>query len=311
MFVTSTPSPPIASGTSPSAAAIPRYAAAGIVVTEIATPDAGACARLEREHAGDAREERDSDGLPPDRVEAVQERVVDREVVRQHTERVLQRGGYRCREPGGRHPGAQGDERPAEQPGVMGHDGDARGGDRQQVWAHRHGADDEDRAGVEHAVARDDARDDHQRQVPPHEPGIRAREADDVRPDESRIGVARHAETDLLHAGQHDVGRLDAEAVRRASIGSTASWRASARMTALPFRAAAVSTTCRTPSRPSRDRAAFAMRPASPKTLTSITVRPPSVAGRARAPASRRTPWHARPWHARTRSGRGRAPCSR
>ena len=82
---------------------------------------------------------------------------------------VADRAEDRGAEPGGDGADTEADEqrgeRPQEQPPPLLLETHARGGERQQVGADRHGADDEDAARLDHADPRDHTGDGHQREI--------------------------------------------------------------------------------------------------------------------------------------------------
>ena len=180
-----------------------------MVVTETATPTPGAGAGLEREHPGDACRERDDDRLVADRRQRPEHGGMDVESRGDQPEDVLQRRGQARRGRGERHPDQEGHERPRGEAETAVDQPDTDRRDREEVGADRHRPDDQDHVGVDHAVAPDDARDDHEREVPRDRSGVPARHAEHVLPDEPRLGSGTARAPEHLLAGQRHlvVGR--------------------------------------------------------------------------------------------------------
>ena len=186
-FSESTPSPCAAPATLPNASATPMNDAAGIVVTEIATPTAAlprvSYASIPATPAAVAMMTLVmlSDRSDPMNVTFGHDGTLspaDRDEDQRHRSR-----GEGCH----RHPGRQAQEAASEQARASAGQAHARCDDRQQVGSHRHRANDQDGVPVEDSHRGDDPGHRHQGEVAGRGPTADARLGDEIRPDETVI----------------------------------------------------------------------------------------------------------------------------
>ena len=186
MHATLVPSTPSAPTLSPlgSPSEHPMYAAAGIVVTEMATPTAAPAGGLVGQHPGHPGGQGDEHAARLDRRQRWPEHrvgelevVVDAPRIRNMTVAAAAENTATPSPTTSVERGAAG-ERPAslDEP-------DGGGGDRQEVGAERHRPDDQDRRPVEHPDAGDDTRRGHEQQVDQRRPGVLAGSPGDLGPD--------------------------------------------------------------------------------------------------------------------------------
>ena len=114
-------------------------------------------------------------------------------------------GRHRRRTGCERHADHQCCERAAREAKTTIDQANAHCGDRKQVGADRHRADDEDLAVQEHAEARDHACRDHEREVAGDRPGVARGQAEHVFPDQARLARPAARPADDLHAHQRDL----------------------------------------------------------------------------------------------------------
>ena len=230
MLAPSTLSAPSDFENSPMPAATPRKAAAGIVVTEIATPTP-MLARV-------------STASIPATPAASATRIVSASTCcweaspiswianscGQQVEQVEESGDRRGEQARHGEADQQRDEPLADQPPSAQHQARAGRGDGEQVRRHRHRSDDQDLVLVDHPECRDHSGDGHEHEIADGRPCVDARLSEQVGPDEGDRFVGGRRGADRVEPQQRDVLGRNPESTdhlersvggRRADVGAS------------------------------------------------------------------------------------------
>ena len=205
MFVPSTPSAPSDLENCPTPAATPRKAAAGIVVTEIATPTPMLARVSTASIPATPAAQRHDDRLRADVLLGGEPDLVDVEFVRQQVEQVEQPRDRRGEDARHAEPHQQRDQPTANQTRAAQDQARAGRGDREQVGRHRHRADDQDLILFDHAKRGDHPGDRHEHEIAHRRPRVQARLPEQVGPDERDRFLRGRRRVDRVEAQQRDV----------------------------------------------------------------------------------------------------------
>jgi hypothetical protein len=124
---------------------------------------------------------------------------------------VLSKRGDGRRDGCERHPDRECDEGATGEPEAAIDQAHGDGGDGRQIGTDRHRADDEEPVEVDHPVARDHARCQHEREIARDRPRVAGGHAEHVLPDKARLATRRSQPAKDLDARQRDVGIRHAE----------------------------------------------------------------------------------------------------